>query len=272
MNRALSILALLPIVTFAETGCSGSGGTTDVSPAVVVNGSDAGTTNISPADASVVVVIGSDGGSPNNCSGAGCVSLSMIDLCGHGHTTLLKDGYPADDASNAVMQGAVVANCVPPPVPSVLEKGASGAIDPTTGRPLAGPDNLLTVAGGAFVQKTVGYLDRAGATPVYLLASDSAQSWQYWSRALGGRIVAEMPYAAFSPTHDMILIELVRDTATRTPVLIAYGQEAESTAAAAQYIANEMLPNRSRYDKSWYVYEWTAHDPGGTYSLKASGP
>jgi hypothetical protein len=81
-----------------------------------------------------------------------------------------------------------------------------------------------------------------------------------------------MPYAAFSPTHDMILIELVRDTATRTPVLIAYGQEAESTAAAAQYIANEMLPNRSRYDKSWYVYEWTAHDPGGTYALKASGP
>ena len=140
----------------------------------------------------------------------------MNDLCGHPHTTLLKDGYPADDASNAVMQAALVANCMPPPTPGVLEKGAPGAINPTTGRPLAGPDDLLTVAGGAFVQKTVAYLDLAGATPVYLVASDSAQSWQYWSRALGGRIVAEMPYAAFSPTHDIILIELVRDTATRT--------------------------------------------------------
>ena len=76
MNRALSILALFPIVTFAITGCSGSGGTTDVGPAPTSssNGSDAGTTNVSPADASVVVN-GSDAGSPSTCSGAGCVSL-----------------------------------------------------------------------------------------------------------------------------------------------------------------------------------------------------
>ena len=119
------------------------------------------------------------------------------------------------------------------------------------------------------MQKTVGYLDLAGTTPVYLVAGDS--SWQYLSRALGGRVIAEMPYADFSPTHDLILIELVRDTASATPVLIAFGQEAESTAAAARYIANEMIPNRIRYDKSWYVYEWTEQDAGGTYALKASG-
>jgi hypothetical protein len=279
MNRALSILALLPFVTFAETGCSGSGGTTDVSPAiadpnvVVVNGSDAGTTDGRPVIAGPdVVVNSSDAGSPGNCSGAGCGSLSMIDLCRHPHTTLLKDGYPADDAANAIMQSALVANCLPPPMSAVLEKGAPGAIDPSTGRPLAGPNDLLTVAGGAFVQKTVAFLDLTGATPLYLVANDSAQSWQYLSRAPGGPIAAEMPYAAFSATHDLILIELVRDAVSGTPVLIAFGQEAESTTAAARYIANEMLPNRSRYDKSWYVYEWTEHDAGATYSLKASGP
>jgi hypothetical protein len=84
-----------------------------------------------------------------------------------------------------------------------------------------------------------------------------------------------MPRVDSTPSHDLILIELVRDPANGTLVLIGFGQQAESTAAAAQYVANQMLPvaNRASYDKAWYAYEWTAAGEAGpeTFTLKASG-
>jgi hypothetical protein len=139
---------------------------------------------------------------------------------------------------------------------------------------MAGTDTLLTVAGGTFVQKTVQYLDLIGATPIYLIAQSATSSWQYVSRAAGGPVVAQVPYSSFSPTHDILLIELVRDPTSGTPVLIAFGQEAESTAAAAWFLAHEIIPNRASYDKSWYVYEWTGGNEAGSapmYTLRASG-
>jgi hypothetical protein len=139
---------------------------------------------------------------------------------------------------------------------------------------VAGGGDLLTVSGGAYVQKLVDYLDKTGVTPVYLNTTD--QSWQYLMRVPGGGVVvAELLLTSFSATHDILLIEMVRDPASGTPILIAFGQEAESTTAAAWYVANEMLPNRARYEKSWYVYEWTAAAAAGgtaTYTLRASGP
>jgi hypothetical protein len=249
MTRALSLFAFFTIANFAATGCSGSGDAASSGPAP------------DPADAGFGV-----------CSGNGCLPIAIKNVCDPTHTTLVKDGLAADDASNAVIQAGLLAGCAPAPVASTLEKGASGPVDPTTGQPTAGIDTLLTVAGGTFVQKTVQYLDDLGATPVHLASTTGA--WQYVSRGPGGGVVGEMPYASFGPSHDILLIEIVRDLTNGTPVLVVFGQEAESTAAAAWYVANEMIPKRASYDKRWYVYEWTAADDAGssaTYTLKASG-
>jgi hypothetical protein len=253
MKGPFRFLSLFSMTCFVAAGCGGS----DDAPPV--------NANVNPPPVN-------DAGQTNPCAGKDC-SIAMSQLCGRAHTTLIKDGLPPDDAANAVLQAALLKNCVPVPTPASLEKGAAGAIDPTTGRPMAGKDNLLTVAGGAYVQKTVSYLDLIGATQIYLVVGPTG-SWQYLSRAAGGAIIAEMPAASFSPTHDIVLIEAVADPLSGTPVLITFGQEAESTAAAASYVASEILPNRAKYDKSWYVYEWTGASGAGaaaTYTLKAAG-
>jgi hypothetical protein len=256
MNRGLSFLSLVSIAGSVIVGCSGSDASTSQSPIA------------DPVDA------GPDGGPAIDCADKDCQTIPLSKLCGRAHTTLIKDGLPPDDASNALIQAALLANCAPPPMAMTLEKGAPGAIDPATGRPMAGIDDLLTVAGGAYVQKVVAYLDAVGATQLYLVVNPSTSSWQYVSRA--GTVVAEMPPALFTTTHDIILIEFVRDPLSHTPVLIAFGQEAESTAAAAWFVAHEIVPNRARYDKSWYVYEWTssatANGTMPTFTLKAASP
>jgi hypothetical protein len=162
-------------------------------------------------------------------------------------------------------------------------KDATGWINPTTGQPVAGPGDLLTVAGGTFVQKVVTYLDAIGATPVYLVMTPT--SWEYHERAPAGDggadagagpIVASLRFDQMTPQHDLIAIQLVRD-ASGSLLLIAFGQEPESTAAAAWYVANVLLPNRANYNQSWYVYEWFGKSDAGPtgaddFDLLASGP
>jgi hypothetical protein len=219
------------------------------------------------------------------CGSSGCDLVTIANVCDNAATTKVLNTFTADSASNAVIQAGLVANCTPVPTTGSIQQADGGLINPTTGQPVAAGGNLLTVAGGYYVHKVVDYLDRMRITPVYLF-QNGTDYWRYYRRgggtdagADGGSsdaLVAEMAWTDSSTTHDLIAIELVRDPASGTLVLIAFGQYAESTAAAAAYVANQMLPvaNRSSYDKSWYVYEWTAASEAGpeTYTLKASGP
>src|SRR5690349_5048963 len=220
MKRGLSLFAILSF-PIGATACSGSDGSPAVAvatadpnnptgssgaSAVPMGTADAATPNL---DASTTPGV-SDAGTPIVCStNGGCPAFAVRNLCDSPRTTLIKDEFPADNASNAMIQQALVENCVPAPAATTLEKGAAGPIDPMTGRPLAGTGDLLTIAGGAYVQKTVEYLDLIGATPVYLISQTSG--WQYISRSPGNPVIAELPSETFGPTHDIFVIELVRD-------------------------------------------------------------
>ena len=59
--------------------------------------------------------------------------------------------------------------------------------------------------------------------------------------------------------NDVFLVELAIDPASGTLALVTYGlcSPGNGTQAAAWYWANVMLPNRSTYTDSWYLYEWT---------------
>ena len=210
--------------------------------------------------------------------------VSIANVCGNGQTTMLLNSYPADNDANAVLQGGLTSQCAPPPTAGQIAQTSPGPINPSTGQPVAGGGNLLTVAGGFFVQSLVNYLDEAGITPVYLGRHDQ-NFWRYYRRGGGAdagpdggatdAVVAEISWTDSTATRDIILIELVRDPASGTLALIAFGQHAESTAAAARYVATQMLPvaNRSTYDKSWYVYDWRAASDAGpeTFTPMASG-
>jgi hypothetical protein len=219
-------------------------------------------------------------------SGAGpssCQDATFAHLCANTKTTRVLDGFPLDDAAALVLQNAITTSCNPAPMAASSPKDATGWINPTTGQPVAGPGDLLTVAGGTFVQKVVTYLDAIGATPVYLVMTPT--SWEYHERAPAGDggadagagpIVASLRFDQMTPQHDLIAIQLVRD-ASGSLLLIAFGQEPESTAAAAWYVANVLLPNRANYNQSWYVYEWFGKSDAGPtgaddFDLLASGP
>jgi hypothetical protein len=210
--------------------------------------------------------------------------VAIANVCDNGATTKVLNSFAADNSANSTVQAALVANCTPPPSAASVQQDNGGVVNPATGQPVAGGGNLLTVAGGYYVQRLVDYLDQKGITPVYL-ARGVNDFWRYYRRGAGAdggadggtpdTLVAEMAWTDSSTTHDLILIELVRDPASGTLVLIVFGQYAESTAAAASYVANQMLPvaNRATYDKAWYVYEWTAASDAGpeTFTAKASG-
>jgi len=219
------------------------------------------------------------------CGTNGCAGVSISNICANGKTTKLLDGLAADDASNDVIQNGLASICSPPPMTESSMQNLPGLINLTTGQPVAGSGNLLTVTGGYVVQKLVKYLDSVGATPIYLVAA--ANEWDYRGRAPreGGvegdgsadPVIASIRYDQVTPSHDLFLVELVRDPTSGTLALIVFGQEAQSTAAGAWFFANEMLPNRANYGKGWYVYEWTGADDAGpassdTFNLVASGP
>jgi hypothetical protein len=156
-----------------------------------------------------------------------------------------------------------------------------GPLNATTGQPVAGAGNLLTATGGFVVQKVVGYLDSIGATPVYLVAA--ANQWEYHARVAGsdggtmGPLIGAIPYDQVTAQHDYILVELVRDPASGTLVLIVFGVEPESTTAGAYYVAKHVIPNRATFDKAWYLFEWTGASDAGpsdsdTLQILASGP
>jgi len=219
------------------------------------------------------------------CGISGCNGVPIAHLCDQAKTTALLDGLASDDAANTVVQNAILANCAPPPTAASAPKGSGGPTNATTGQPVVGGNHLLTVAGGAFVQPTVAYLDAKSASPVYLVVTQTA--WEYHLRGGGAdagteggtsdSLLTSLAFTAGSPSHDIFLIELVRDPASGTLTLVMFGQQAETTAAAAWYFANVMMVNLGSYDKAWYVYEWTGTPDAGPsvsdgFVLKASGP
>ena len=229
------------------------------------------------------------GGCPNACSSSqycsstGCTVVSIANICGNGQTTMLLNSYPADNDSNAVLQGGLTSQCAPPPTAGQIAQTSPGPINPSTGQPVAGGGNLLTVAGG--FSFSAGQLPRLGRHHAGLPRAPRSDYWRYYRRGGGAdagpdggasdAVVAEISWTDSTAARDIILIELVRDPASGTLALIVFGQHAESTAAAARYVATQMLPvaNRSTYDKSWYVYDWRAASDAGpeTFTLIASG-
>jgi hypothetical protein len=217
------------------------------------------------------------------CGTIGCAAVSFANICANRATTAVFDGYSEDDASNLVLQNAFAA-CPAPPTTATIMPGMSGPLNGSTGRPVVGGNNLLTAAGGFAVHKLVGYLESTGASPIRLTYDNVG--WQYRDRGPSsdagadggeGTIVASIAYADQSSSHDLLLIELVRDPSSGTLILAVFGTKPESTRAAALFFANVILPNRSSYQQSWYIYDWTGTSDAGpsstdTFLLRASGP
>ena len=92
-----------------------------------------------------------------------------------------------------------------------------------------------------------------------------------------GGVVSSIPFSMLGPTHDRVLIQLVR-APSGTLVLNAAGFTGVGTRAAAHYFVNTLAPTYATLMTRWYVLDWDDTDASGapsagdTFTVISSGP
>jgi hypothetical protein len=210
------------------------------------------------------------------CGASTCDDPVLKNICANPKATVVQDDYVIDNEAGNAVAAALMTGCTPPVSFTTVGQDAGAVLDPMTYRPILGPGNTLIAGGGAFPQPSVAYLDSAGLSPAYIM--ENTQTAQIVERSTG-KIVVSVPntLANLNPEHDYFLLVLQVEPVSKTLCFTAAGTAQWGTTAAAYYFANDVLPNRSSYNGSWYAYEWTSAGvdaaPSGadTFTLKGSG-
>jgi hypothetical protein len=199
--------------------------------------------------------------------------------------TILLDGLSIDDASAPILRDGLLAQCPGPPAASIVAQKSSGAINPTTGQPVAGGGNMLAMNGGPYGQDLLRYLEKSGISPLYQYYD--ATLTRFYGRGGGAdagsdagpdRIIVEELQSALNDSHGYFIMEMIVDPDSGTLVFSDYGLDAVGTIAGTWYFVNKVLPNLATFGKSWYVYKWTDQDADkmpsdpDQFSLIASAP
>jgi len=158
-----------------------------------------------------------------------------------------------------------------------VEQEASDVLNPVTGQPVAGGNDLLVTIGSAYSNHLVKYLEEERIAPVYQHnGGGTVPSFQF-RHSGNDALLASTPVDTESDTNGNFLVEIVRDPKTGTLILVAYGYWAGGSAAAGWFVGNRVLPALSTFTDSWYIYRWAsdnadpAPDDADTFSLIASG-
>ena len=153
-------------------------------------------------------------------------------------------------------------------------QATDGIINPSTGQPV-GRGEMIVAFGGDSYQKVTGYLESKRTTPIYPAYSSASSTWQY-KKSTDDSVVASLASSQIGATHDLIVVELIRDTATGVPIILGYGIDVSGTKAAAWYFINVIMTSLSSFSANWYVLEWiddgvTGPSDAGEYTVRGSG-
>jgi hypothetical protein len=218
--------------------------------------------------------------SPNTCSTdefcgtSGCNDATLANVCDNALVTVVEDGLGPDEAAAAALGAVLVTGCDPPPESRTVDEATTDALNPTNGRPVIGGGEVLVIAGGPYGQAVMSYLESERIAPVY--ARVGAGTYEL-ARSSDDATLGSIPQESSDDTHDLLLIEVVRDPASGTFLLVCYGFNEYGTATAVWYLANVMVPGPlSMYDQRYYVIEWTddgdlTPDLDDTFDVLASG-
>jgi hypothetical protein len=207
-----------------------------------------------------------------SCSGGGeggagsdsciaCHSTTLSNVCAIGKIIVILDTSKNESDGNRVTGRAIGAaladHCQPSPQLREAEQDSVEALNFQTGRPVSGGGELLVVAGGPFFQVVQGYLEEAGAAPLYWYVGDDFSAYR---KTADDATVVSLPIEGDHESHDFFIVQFMRDAASGSLVLNAQGLWLSGTVAAAFQIENAVLPNLVSYDEAWYAYEWTDAD------------
>jgi hypothetical protein len=208
------------------------------------------------------------------CASTGCRDATIANLCDSAHATFLKDGLSIDDAQDDILSAALVAGCATKPTVTSVALANAVTINPKTGQPVVGGNDMQVVVGGPFGQTLIKYLDNAGVTAIYSNYDNGREQFRLRS---GGTPPVDVAQSSSTDSHDFVLIEAVTDPKSGTLMFAIDGFQQEGTIAGVWYFVNQMLPSLSSKTASYYVYEWTDDGDkqpgiGDTFNLVTSGP
>ena len=220
------------------------------------------------------------------CDGTGCKAKVFPNFCANRNVIAIRDGAPLDNAATTVLASTITQYCSATTTLTFGDDNDPAFVDQDGGALLAGGGSTVVTAGGPFPNLPVKWLERTRkVTRVYFsnnltgtefyfkqrLAPDAGMVDPILVTRLQSACAAVGPDGGTGGAHnDVFLVELAIDPVSGTLALVTYGlcSPGNGTQAAAWYWANVMLPNRTAYTDSWYLYEWT--DANGDGQLQVS--
>jgi hypothetical protein len=199
----------------------------------------------------------------------------MAAACSVAKVTVVLDGQDGNAVPARAIAAALLATCTPMPVKREVSQDVADAVNASSGRPVAGGDELLVSTGGGSFAHLTAYLNSALVAPIGAVLNGNNYDLR---KNATGEVVAHTLYDAPHDSSDVFVIQFIREPSSGSLILNAQGLWQGGTTAAAYYFVNVMLPMLATETKSWYVVRWTdananlTPDAGDTYELKASGP
>jgi hypothetical protein len=187
------------------------------------------------------------------CTSTKCSDALVNNVCDNAAGSVVLDSLAIDEDAGGVVGNAIKSACAQTNVSSI-QQGATGSIDPQSGRPTLGPGNTYIAAGGGFGQKAVNYMNGARNAPVYSI--DDSVNISFVRTSDNGTIV-KTPLSALTAHHDYFLIYAAAEPTSGTLVFSVYGLYGPGTTAGAWYFKNQMATSLSGQSKQYYVFEWT---------------
>jgi Cys-rich repeat protein len=217
-------------------------------------------------------------GADQFCDGSACVDLTFPNFCANKKVYAIYDGISIDDAATNVLASTIALNCSASTVISYGPQSNPAWVDQSTGALLLGSGATVVTAGGPFPNKPLKWLERTQQLTRVYFYTNGIDTYSFKRRSDESTLTS-MTVSQCNPHHDRFVVELSTDPANGTLALIGYGvcNGGYGTQAAAYLWANVMLPNRSAYPDSWYLFDWVdtnndsiAND-GDTFTKLVSG-
>jgi hypothetical protein len=209
------------------------------------------------------------------CGVTGCLDSTIAAACSVAKVTVVLDGQDGNAVPARAIAAALLASCAPAPTVREVSQDVADAVNATSGRPVAGGDELLVSTGGGSFAHLTAYLNGALVAPIAAVLDGDNYDLR---KTATGEVVAHTLFDAPHDSSDAFVIQFIRDPSSGSLILNAQGLWQGGTSAAAYYFVNVMLPTLATETKSWYVLQWTdmnanlTPDAGDTYELTASGP
>ena len=210
------------------------------------------------------------------CGVGGCHDSTLAGICAIAKIALVLDGQDGNAIPGRAIASALQAACSPAPTVREVSQDVADAVNVTSGRPVAGGDELLLAPGGFFFARLTNYVSTTPVAPVYGKLSTDGASQEYRKQGTDALIATE-PNDGPHDASDYLLIQMMREPTSGSLILNTQGFWQSGTNAASWYVVNQMLPTLSTWTKAWYVYKWTdgnsngAPDNANEFTLVDSG-